>query len=289
MILAFVAGAALAAALPPATTPAPAGTPGWKLVVLGVAQDGGLPHLGCMQPRCVQAREGKRRREKVSCLGLTDGTRGYLFDATPDLAAQWHALPHVDGIFLTHGHIGHYTGLMYLGKETLAAMEMPVFCTPRMRKFLAGNGPWSLLVKDRNIVPQEIASPPGLTVKAFPVPHRDEFTDTVGYEIDGPSKKALFIPDIDKWEAWDKDLRTMVERVDYAFLDGTFFSGGELPGRDLTKVRHPFVTETLDRLRGVKTRVSFVHLNHTNPLWDDPAPVEAAGLHVANEGDQLPL
>ena len=306
LLLALALQGSLAHAVEPAAaTPAAAGR-AWKLVVLGVAQDGGLPHLGCMQKRCVDARAGKRRREKVSCLGLTDGERGYLFDATPDLPAQWHMLPRVDGIFLTHAHIGHYTGLMYLGKEALAAKEVPVYGTKRMVDFLGANGPWSLLVKDRNIVTETMtsngpvqenilvpnsfrAAKMGVGIRATTVPHREEFTDTLLYEIRGPRKTAIFLPDIDKWDTWGWGIREVVDRVDYVFLDGTFLSGDELPGRDISKVRHPFVTETIAKLKGTKTQVYFIHLNHTNPLWDDPSPVEREGFHVATEGLELPL
>eukprot|EP00957_Ditylum_brightwellii_P156501 11911053-Ditylum_brightwellii.AAC.1 len=56
-----------------------------------------------------------------------------------------------DGIFLTHAHIGHYTGLMYLGREALGAVDVPVYAMPRMRSFLKNNGPWSQLVSLGNI------------------------------------------------------------------------------------------------------------------------------------------
>ena len=121
-----------------------------------------------------------------------------------------------DGIFLTHAHIGHYTGLMYLGKEAMNSSNVPVYAMPRMKTFLEENGPWSQLAKAQNIALQEmqadssISLTANLTVTPILVPHRDEFSETVGYIISGPAKKALFIPDIDKWEKWDLDIIQMI-------------------------------------------------------------------------------
>ena len=82
-----------------------------------------------------------------------------MFDATPDMTAQLEHLNTIDtglafmpnGIFLTHAHIGHYTGLMYLGKEAINANCIPVYTMPRMNDFLKRNGPWNQLVLLDNI------------------------------------------------------------------------------------------------------------------------------------------
>ena len=260
---------------------------------LGVAQDGGLPHLGCVAPRCEAARCGARPLERVACLGLTDGERHWLFDATPDFADQVHALGarRPDGVFLTHAHMGHYTGLVQLGKEALGAAGIPVYATARMRDLLRDNAPWSTLVEERRIALTDNTAVDlgGVRVTAFAVPHRDELSDTVGYRIEGPGATAVYIPDIDRWDLWDRDIRAVVEAVDLAFLDGTFFSLDELPHRDITRVRHPLVTESMDRLAGLGDRVAFLHLNHTNPLWDDDAPLRDRGFARARQGDAFDL
>jgi pyrroloquinoline quinone biosynthesis protein B len=195
------------------------------------------------------------------------------------------------GVFLTHAHVGHYTGLVHLGKEVLGARGVPLYATSKMREFLATNAPWRALVENGNVDPRDNADVDlgGVRVKAIQVPHRNEYADTVGYLIEGPRAKALFVPDIDRWAPWEKDVRTLVESVDFAFLDGTFFSGDELPGRDMSKVPHPLVTDTMDRLDGLGAKTWFIHFNHTNPLLDDPAPVERRGFHVAREGDLFEL
>ena len=71
----------------------------------------------------------------------------------------------------------------------------------------------------------------------FLVPHRDEFSETVGFEIKGENKTAVFIPDIDKWSKWNSDLKELIKRVDYAFLDATFYKNGEIPSRDMSEFR----------------------------------------------------
>lgn len=253
---------------------------GWRLVVLGVAQDGGVPHIGCTKPPCSTGRV-----EKVACLGLVGPDGAYLFDATPDLPAQLRALtggPAPDAIFLTHAHIGHYTGLMYLGKEALGARGVKAYGTHRMATFLGDNEPWARLVEDERIdlriVGGPVTLPGGVRVTAVPVPHRGELTDTVGWLIEGPRAKALFIPDADRWP---ENIRELVDGVDYAFLDGTFSPADELPHRDVTKIPHPMIPDTRERLRGARAKVWFIHLNHSNPAFDDP--------DVAREGMTFPM
>lgn len=262
---------ALAASVSPAQT-----SGAWELIVLGRAQDAGIPQLGCTQAACVDRRSGKLPPERVASLGLRhSGTgRAFLFDATPDLPSQLHSLTGgraPDGIFLTHGHIGHYTGLMYLGRESISSSNVPVYGTSRMAAFLTANGPWSQLVTLGNIALNEVTPDraidlgDGVRVTPFLVPHRDEFTDTVGYLIDGPRKRALFIPDIDQWSKWDRDIRALADTVDYAFLDGTFASAGEIPGRVIGDIPHPMMRDTRARLKGTRAQLWFIHLNHTNP------------------------
>jgi pyrroloquinoline quinone biosynthesis protein B len=252
----------------------------WELIVLGIAQDAGIPHLNCRQELCASIRDGKRRAEKVSSLGLVERVSGraYLLDATPDFNAQVHALTGgrpPDGIFLTHAHMGHYTGLMYLGRESIGARGVPVFATERMLQFLTANGPWSQLISLGNIerraveYDRPLALAGGLRVTAFRVPHRDEFSDTVGYRIDGPRRSALFIPDIDRWEKWDRSIRELADAVDLAFLDGTFASPTEV-NRNIEEIPHPMMPRTRELLKGTRAKLWFIHINHTNAAIDAP-------------------
>ncbi len=274
----------------PVTSPQPA-APDWELIVLGRAQDAGIPQLGCTQAACVDRREGRRPVERVASLGLRQlGTgRTYLFDATPDLPSQLHTLSggrSPDGIFLTHGHIGHYTGLMYLGRESINASKVPVYGTARMARFLTSNGPWSQLVSAGNVAltvieyDRAVDLGGGVRVTGFQVPHRDELTDTVGYLIAGPRRRALFIPDIDQWSKWDRDIRALADTVDYAFLDGTFASAGEIPGRSIAEIPHPLMSDTRARLKGARAQVWFLHLNHTNLEIDAVDVVRDGARHA---------
>jgi len=279
-------------------------------VVLGIAQDGGVPHIGCDQQLCVGARRDPARRHRVASLGLVDERDGsrFLIDATPDLASQVETLNEgrvvadrrrpVDGILLTHAHMGHYAGLLQLGREALGASGVPVYATRRLARFLRDNGPWSQLVAQGSIELREVepgvesALTPALAVTALTVPHRDEWSDTVGFVVRGPSARLLYLPDIDKWEKWDRRVEDEVERVEVALLDGTFFSAGEIPGRSQAEIPHPLVGETASRLAALARRVEFVHLNHTNRLLFDPAAraaLEAKGFRVARDGERIAL
>jgi len=281
-----------------------------RAIVLGIAQDGGVPHIGCRQKLCEAARRDHSLRQRVASLGLVDDTVGrrFIVDATPDLPSQLVSLNAgrvvedrhrpVDGILLTHAHIGHYSGLMFLGREVLGAKAVPVHVTPRMARFLRGNDPWRQLVslghiQLREIAPgRELTLTPSLRVTFVPVPHREELSDVMGIRVRGPNASLLYIPDVDKWERWDRDLAEEVAAVDTALLDGTFESAEEIPGRSMADIPHPLVGETVALLEGVKSRVLFTHLNHTNRLlWDVVAreALSARGFRVAVDGDLLPL
>ena len=270
------------------TQPAPED---WQLVVLGIAQDGGIPQLGCDRPLCQDVRAGRRKAEKVSSLGLVNRrTRdAYLFDATPDLPAQVQALTGgraPDGVFLTHAHIGHYTGLMFLGRESVNTSKVPVYATERMSAFLRANGPWSQLVAIENITlptltyDRSVMLRGGVRVTPFQVPHRDEFSDTLGFRIEGPRRTAIFIPDIDRWEKWDRDIRALAGSVDYAFLDGTFASPTEI-NRPIEEIPHPMMSRTRELLRGTRAALWFIHINNSNAEIDAP--------DVAKEGMTFPM
>lgn len=299
--------AALAALAAPVDFAAPADTP--FVVVLGIAQDGGVPQAGGPD-------RGMERL--VVSLALVDPETGqrWMFEATPDFRVQLRFLdsvaptkepaPGLAGIFLTHPHMGHYTGLMFLGHESMGADGVPVYVPPRFARYLSGSGPWSQLVSYRNIDLR--VQEPGtavrlnerISVASFRVPHREEYGEVVGYRIDGPNQRVLFIPDIDGWDDWDSagvHLEEQLASVDVAFVDGSFFSDGEIPGRDMSGFPHPRIRETMDRLQalpeGERAKVRFIHLNHTNPALDPSGDarreVEERGFHVADEGERLSL
>lgn len=260
---------------------------GVELVILGNVQDAGSPHIGCIKDCCKDLFAHPDVDRKVVSLGLLDhkNKKQFLFEATPDITSQIKMLKNLAGrngkelpdvVFLTHAHIGHYAGLMYFGKEAINAPSIPVYAMPRMQSFLEQNGPWSQLVSNKNIEifelqnGQEISVTNNIKIMPIVVPHRDEYSETVGYRITGPQKSVLFIPDIDKWEKWEENIIKMIASVDYALLDATFFDGKEISNRDISQIPHPFVIESMSLLANLtdeeKSKVHFIHFNHTNPL-----------------------
>ncbi|MDZ4808006.1 MAG: MBL fold metallo-hydrolase [Bacteroidota bacterium] len=284
------------------------------LVMLGTAQDAGYPQAGCTKTCCAAYWEGKEGKKYITCLALVDrkANQYWLFEATPDITNQLENVQSYlltknnyspAGIFISHAHIGHYSGLMQLGREVMGAKSIPVWAMPRMDSFLKNNGPWSQLVSLKNIQLQSLKADStvsltaSLKVTPVKVPHRDEFSETVGFVIESDKKKILFIPDIDKWEKWDKDIVAEVGKVDMALLDGTFYKYGELPGRDMREVPHPFVEESLQQFSSLssveKSKIVFIHFNHTNPLLkkesSEKDKVKKQGFGVAYEGMVIEL
>lgn len=309
--------AAVGAILPPgygASDPvAPVGTQPY-VVVLGVGQDGGFPQAGTKDATAWTDEE--RRRLPVS-LGIVDPVSGerWMVEATPAFPEQLQALdriapveqvPGLAGILLTHAHVGHYAGLIHLGREIIGARNVPLLVMPRMERFLRENGPWDQLVALENVrlVTLEDGAPTRLNdrieVTPFLVPHRDEYSETVGFRIRGPRRSVLFLPDIDKWEAWDvlgTHIEDMITGVDAAWLDATFFGDGEIPGRAMSEIPHPFVEESLARFAslppGERAKVRFIHFNRTNPAgW--PGTLEwnrvvDTGMRIAVRGERVGL
>lgn len=279
------------------------------VIVLGTAQDGGYPHIGCKKTCCTNAWANDSAKRLVVSLAVVDPAtkQWWLFEATPDINEQLHLFNQLthneyrylpNGIFLTHAHIGHYTGLMELGREAMGAKAVPVYTLPKMKEFLEQNGPWGQLVKLNNISLNELATAQQLTltnnikIETYTVPHRDEYSETAGFKIITSKKKYLFIPDINKWQQWDKDLKQELSDVDIAFVDATFYDSTELPGRRMDEVPHPFVVETAQLLddcqTATKAKVHFIHFNHTNKLlWDNKsrsAFIKQYGFRLAEQG-----
>lgn len=280
-----------------------------ELHVLGITQDAGLPQLGCTRSCCMQ--DGKpRERMPVVSLGITqsDPSIGVLIEATPDIVTQWQRFTQVNqgvepsSILITHAHMGHYGGLMQLGRESRNTKGVSVCGHPTLIDFLQRDQPWKQLVTLGNIQPMPIRPSADIrigqiTIRTIVVPHRDEISATYAYLIQGPHKRALFLPDIDKWEKWDLRIDSMIQQVDYAFLDATFFDANELPNRKLSEIPHPTVRETMMRASAwpmsVRQKVYLTHFNHTNPLLKQNSPeyqeVTSFGFRIATVGDRLVL
>ena len=290
---------------------------GVVLEILGTAQDAGSPQMNCMKSCCRSLWGHPERYTPVVSLGVTDirHHKQFLFEATPNVRDQWHQLsqslsPRLtqpSGVFLTHAHMGHYAGLLHFGREAMGAKNVPVYGLPRLTEFLNSQGPWDQLVRLQNIELRTITSDSSfslsasLKVMALQVPHRDEYSETAAYLIEGPQKSVLFVPDIDKWMLWEKDLNELLRAVDYAFIDATFFDADELPGRNMNEIPHPFVVETIEKVKGLpiteRQKIYLIHFNHTNPLLQPEREtnkeklqqVKSAGLQIARLGQQFAL
>lgn len=283
------------------------------ILITGVAQDAGYPQAGCQKSCCQKVYHQSAQPRYPVSLSIIEPSGGWwMIEATPDIKFQLEMtlreVPTLDnslpsGIFLTHAHIGHYTGLMHFGKEVIGADSQQVYVLPKMLDFLNKNGPWDQLVALDNIIlnPIQFDQPTQLSkrIKLTPiqVPHRDEYSETAGFYIEGPAKSALFIPDIDKWSKWNQDIVEWVNKVDYALIDATFFDADELPGRDMSQIPHPFVVESMELLDTLssseKRKVIFIHLNHTNLLLDTSSKaykqVIKKGYKIAAQGQTLAL
>lgn len=278
--------------------------------VLGVAQDGGYPHFGCEKPCCQTAWKEPTKKRYVVSLAIVDpkAKKWWLMEATPDIKDQielfaqlsknqYKYLP--EGILITHAHIGHYAGLINLGREVMNTQSIPVYVMPKMKRFIEKNGPWSQLVSLKNIELMELKQDSlvtlsnALSVSPVLVPHRDEFSETVGYRINTTFKSYLFIPDIDKWQKWNKEIIEEVKKVDIAFLDATFNNINELNNRKIEEVPHPFIEESIllfasENLQ-TRSKVHFIHFNHTNAvLWDSKQIefIEKKGFVISVQGNK---
>ena len=278
------------------------------ITVLGIAQDGGAPHAGCQKECCADRWNDPNKRLMVVSLGIVDpnSNQTWMIEATPDFSKQLEMLTGNDGdklngIFLTHAHIGHYTGLIHLGREVMGTKSIPVYAMPKMTKFLRSNGPWNQLIDLENIKikklndGKKIELNKRISITPFRVPHRDEFSETVGYRIEGPNKSLIFIPDIDKWEKWDEDIVNIASENEYSLIDGSFFVNGEIPGRDMSEIPHPFIVESMEALNNItnKSGIHFIHLNHTNPALtigsDAQNAINEAGFNIAKRNQIFKL
>ena len=270
--------------------------------VLGTAQDGGYPHAGCKDICCLDICDKPSLHRLPSSIAVVDkkNKNFYLFDVTPNIKEQLHFLDKynckLDGIFITHAHLGHYIGLLDLGLEIMNTDNIPVYVMPRMKQFILNNEPMAQLIKNNNI--QLIALENdcdillnNLSITPFEVPHRNELSETVGFRIKNSNKSVIYLPDIDDWDSWSVNLEDIIINNNILFLDGTFYTKNEIKLRDISKIPHPDILDTINRLSNLsldyKKRVYFIHFNHTNDVIRRNTKaykhVVDSGFLVANE------
>ena len=264
--------------------------------VLGTAQDGGYPQVGCVKECCLSVWKNSENQRFPSCIALINqSTKKYwLFDVTPDVKFQIKMLEAYDctlaGVFITHAHIGHYMGLINFGLEVMNLSQLPIYVMHQMKSFLENNSIIDQMIQNKNIdlieiKNQEFLIIDDIRVKPFTVPHRNELSETVGFQIYGESKKVVYLPDIDSWDGELNNLIRLIKSNDILFIDGTFYSRNELVARDISKIPHPAITETMQLLSELdqeeKKKVHFIHFNHTNDVLRDGSE---AMKNVIDEG-----
>ena len=276
------------------------------VTLLGIAQDGGRPQPGCTRP-CCQGLTEQDYRSPVSLGVKTNEGTILLIEATRDLGRQLRMMdnPSIDHLFITHAHLGHVDGLGLFGRETMSARNIQLHCSPSMYSLIERTPSWNQLLL-QNVL--EFGTFPrieidDIKVEFIQVPHRAELSDMHAIILRGENKSLLFLPDHDSWnetlEAHScKTIREFLNKyeIDIALLDGTFWSGGELQGRDMSVVPHPTIEDSLQRLGNRKPTdpdISFIHLNHTNPVYDKTSiehqEIVQLGWRLGEEGQKINL
>ncbi|UJR15133.1 hypothetical protein I4U23_002098 [Adineta vaga] len=281
-----------------------------EILLLGIAQDGGMPQIRCQCKNCSSVHQGILPQQYTVSLAIINQTTNqvWLIDCSPDFRNQYTMLQKhfgldksftLEGIFLTHLHMGHYTGLFQFGRETMDWKGLKIYGTESVCQFFQTNQPWSTYIQIGNfvlnpLVPQtEIQLSSDLFLKSQLIPHRAEFSDAVGYFIRGSLRTFFFCPDVDSWDrGWLNENGLLpldiVQSVDQAFLDATFFSADELPNRKIDEIPHPTVMQTLEKFRGFEHKITLIHLNHSNPLYDLQSKqrehCQQAGINIGIQG-----
>ena len=269
-----------------------------KILVLGSAQDAGVPQIGCLCANCKEARKNRAFERFGPSIALLHPRKKfcYIIDASPDIKQQIEIIRNhltinnnfpITAIFLTHAHYGHCSGLWQLGKECISVKNLPVYCTSKMKSFLATNHPFHHLIDDKNIqindflIDEELDFE-GFSIKSFEVPHRNEFADTVGYKIKS-DKTLIYLPDIDDW---NDQILEIISEADFALIDGTFYSSTELP-RSIV-VPHPPIDRSIELMKDFDTKIYFTHLNHTNKILirngKEKKEIIKKGFKIASDG-----
>ncbi len=292
--------------------------PGVTVTILGIAQDAGIPQAGCSCERCLNAHDNPELKRYPVSIGIqgVDGSK-HLIEVTKNLSEQlrtWSKnkiegnifIP--DSVTITHLHLGHIEGIGQFGKPVMGIKNLPIYLSQKNNDSIQERNDIKLMIKEENIklISENNFRPMndcGFTLEFIPIPHRSELGDTSAILIKGPKKNLLFLPDQDSWsETLDsfsvKSIRALLTslRVDIALVDGTFWNLNELPGRDLSKIPHPTIEESIRRL-GIKKindpDIFFIHLNHSNPVNDHDSEernlVESYGWGICERNHTLSI
>lgn len=263
--------------------------------ILGTAQDGGIPQLGCNCSNCKLAHNDESYARLVASIAIIGNSNTILVDTTPDIVKQLNNLRNykapssknpIDGVIITHLHLGHYIGLLQFGTEAAATKELAVYTTEEVKEFITTNKPFKYLKERKQIslcrltLNNEISFNE-FSICPFEVPHRNEDGNTIGIEIknDKTDSTLLYISDTD---SLTNEIIQKINSAEKVVFDGTFYSEDELPRQK--DVPHPpmMTTATILGYQDPK-KFYFTHLNHSNPAVNSRSQ-EAKALEKMNYG-----
>lgn len=283
------------------------------LRVLGSAAGGGYPQWNCSCPSCRAVRDGTRparARTQSSIAVSPDRERWFLFNASPDVRAQFEAFPGLhpgddrvtplQAVLLTDAEVDHTLGLLLLRE----GRGVHLHATEATHATLtAGGGVLTVLerycpVEWTCVVPGQDVSLGGISYRAFDVPtaKHDRFgtdagtdTDTdatsttgrvVGYRLTDEStgRTAVYLPGV---QALTPAVLTELEDCACLLIDGTCWCDDELIRLGLARktaydMGHLCIggpggsLEQLSRLP-IERRI-YLHVNNTNPILLEDSP-----------------
>ncbi|MFB6245596.1 MAG: MBL fold metallo-hydrolase [Candidatus Nanohaloarchaea archaeon] len=265
-----------------------------KVEVLGSAQDGGTPHLGCDCEFCERTREDPTIHGLISSIMIekSEGSGRYLVEATPNIMMQIGS-KYVDGLFVPHARLGTLGGIEFFGEEGMDADNLAVYCNPDVKHHLMNNDPYRRLIDRGNISTMDFCDGDSEqigdgSIKALTMDHPHLGHDTTAYRIRGSERTLFYLPDINDWTP---AIKREIEDADLAIIDGTFWSRDEIDRYD--EVPHPTVQDSMEEFSDLETEIYFTHLNHTNPLLlkdsEEREEVESRGFGVAERGMEFEL
>ena len=303
-----------------------------RIRVLGAAAGGGFPQWNCNCRNCDGVRNGSIRataRTQSSIAVSGDDVNWVLFNASPDLLAQYQSFPEfqparalrdtaIRAVVLMDAQIDHTTGLLMLRE----GRALDIYCTGMVREDLTtGNPLFNILGHYCGVnwhpVPTEpgnrfqVIGADGLSFTAVPLkskappysPHRDNphAGDNIGMRItDARSGKNFFYaPGLGEIEP---HVRPFLEEADVLMVDGTFWTDDEMITLGVSKKRareigHLPQSGAEGMIQVLKpltaARKILIHINNTNPILDEDSvergELTAAGIEVAYDGMDVKL
>ena len=278
-----------------------------QITVLGIAQDGGMPQAGCNLNCCSEIQTKPELWRSPVSLGIREGGDLHLIEASRMIGKQLSMVGNKipKSVWITHAHLGHIDGLGQFGTESMNTEKVILHCSEKLSENIENTPSLKLLLENKNVIIGEwgMIKNGNLKITPIEIPHRDELTDNHALLIEGREEKLLFMPDHDSWNETLKSVKfgTIKEwlkswEIDIALIDGTFWNDKEIKRRSQKDVKHPPIEETLERI-GVSEkgdpRIVFVHLNHTNPVFNretkEYKKVIEMGWEVGTEGMEFYL